>query len=91
MLRPKVDVKDFESFGFKKCKGEYGKHGCYYLCVARGCQMIFLSKCLLDVIDWNDSDERIHERANCRYNDSRTYLDIIYDLIKNDMLESVLP
>ena len=23
MLRPKVDVKEFEKYGFKKCKGSY--------------------------------------------------------------------
>lgn len=35
MLIPKTKAKEFERFGFKKCKGEYGKNGCYYLCVAR--------------------------------------------------------
>lgn len=45
MLKPKADVKKFEEYDFKPCKG-----------TAR---------------------------------DNRTYLDIIYDLIKADMLESV--
>lgn len=27
MLVPKVDVKEFEKFGFKKCKGSYGRNG----------------------------------------------------------------
>lgn len=27
MLIPKVKAKEFEKFGFKKCKGEYGKGG----------------------------------------------------------------
>lgn len=35
MLIPKVEAKEFEKFGFKKCKGEYGKNGCYYLCVQK--------------------------------------------------------
>jgi hypothetical protein len=26
MLIPKVKAKEFEKFGFKKCKGEYGKN-----------------------------------------------------------------
>lgn len=26
MLIPKVEAKEFEKFGFKKCKGEYGKN-----------------------------------------------------------------
>lgn len=52
MMKPKVSVKEFEKFGFKKCKGEYGKNGCYYLCVARGCKMLFVSDVCFDVQDW---------------------------------------
>ena len=91
MLRPKVDIKEFEKYGFKKCKGRYGKIDCYYLCVARGIKMIFVSSKILDVIDWEDTDERIHDSPNCKYRDDRTYMDILYDLIKADLLESVLP
>lgn len=91
MLKPKADVKKFEKYGFKPCKGEYGKIGCYYLCVARGCKMLFVSAVHFAVFDWKSNDPRIHKHANCRYRDNRTYLDIIYDLIKADMLESVLP
>lgn len=88
MLIPTVKAKEFEKFGFKKCKGEYGKNGCYYLCVARGIKMLFVSNVCFDVINWEDDDPRIHKAANCRYKDSRTYLDIIYELIKADMLRS---
>lgn len=88
MLIPKVEAKDFERFGFKKCKGEYGKNGCYYLCVAKGVKMLFVSNVCFDVNDWRDNDPRIHKNANCRYSDNRTYLDIIYELIKADMLKS---
>ena len=35
------------------------------------------------------TDPRIHKDANCRYRDERTYIDIIYDLIKVDVLESI--
>lgn len=90
MLRPKVDVKEFEKFGFKRCKGKYGDIGCYYLCVSRGVKMIFVSKEILDVVDWKDADPRIHKNPNCRYKDYRTYMDIIYELIKADMVESVV-
>nr|DAP18168.1 MAG TPA: hypothetical protein [Caudoviricetes sp.] len=86
MLIPKVEAKEFEKFGFKKCKGEYGKNGCYYLCVARGVKMLFVSDVHFDVMNWENEDPRIHKNANCRYRDNRTYLDIIYDLIKEDML-----
>ena len=43
---------------------------------------------IFDVNDWIDNDPRIHKNANCRYRDHRTYLDIIYELIKTDMLVS---
>lgn len=91
MLKPKegVEISDFERYGFKKCKGEYGRSGCYYLCVARGCKMLFLSRSYFDIMDWNDDDPRIHANANCRYRDSRTALDITYELIKADLLEEV--
>lgn len=91
MLRPKVDVKEFEKYGFKKCKGWYGENNCYYLCISRGVKMLFVSPVCFDVMDWKDDDERIHKHANCRYRDYRTYMDIIYELIKADLLESDLP
>lgn len=43
---------------------------------------------MFDVNEWKDDDPRIHKSANCRYRDRRTYLDIIYELIKADMLVS---
>ena len=85
MLKPKVDVKEFEKFGFKKCKYPYNE--CYYLCVARGAKMIFVSQVCFDVFDWKDDDPRIHLKPNCKYIDDRTYLDILYELIKADMIE----
>lgn len=88
MLIPKVKAKEFEKFGFKKFKGEYGKSGCYYLCVARGRKMLFVSSAIFGVNDWTDNDQRIHKDANCRYRDHRTYLDIIYELIEANMLVS---
>lgn len=86
MLIPKVEAKEFEKFGFKKCKGEYGKNGCYYLCVARRDKMLFVSPAIFSVNEWRDNDPRIHRDANCQYRDRRTYLDIVYELIKADML-----
>lgn len=88
MLRPKVDVEEFEKFGFKKCKGIPADCQCYYLCVSRGVKMIFVSPCMFAINDWKKDDSRIHKRANCKYRDNRTALDIVYDLIKADMLES---
>lgn len=88
MLIPTVPVKEFKKFGFKKCVGEYGKAECYYLCVARGTKMLFVSNSCFDVNNWKDDDPRIHKKPNCRYRDKRTYLDIVYELIKADMLKS---
>lgn len=87
MLKPKVDTKEFEKYGFKKCKGEYGKIGCYYLCVARGCKMLFVSNVYFTIMDWKADDARIHKRANCRYRDYRDAYDILYDLIKAGLIE----
>ena len=91
MLKSKVNVNEFEKFGFKRCKGTDKESNCYYLCVSRGCKMLFVSPVLFAVNEWKDGDTRIHKNANCRYRDQRKYLDIIHDLIKADMLESVLP
>lgn len=77
MLKPTQPLEDYEKYGFRKCKGLYGKNSCYYLCVSRGCQMIFLSPSIINIQPWLDNDPRIHTRPNCRYRDSRTALDII--------------
>lgn len=50
--------------------------------------MLFVSDICFDVNDWDKNDPRIHKNANCRYRDNRTALDIIYELIKADMLKS---
>ena len=50
--------------------------------------MLFVSNKCFDVNDWNDDDPRIHKKPNCKYRDKRTYLDIIYELIKSGMLKS---
>lgn len=88
MLIPKVKAKEFENYGFKRCKGTLKESECYYLCVARGCKMLFVSNECFDVNDWDKDDPRIHKNANCKYSDKRTYLDIVYQLIKDDMLGS---
>lgn len=50
--------------------------------------MLFVSNVCFAVNDWKEGDPRIHKNANCRYSDQRDYLDIIYRLIKADMLGS---
>ncbi len=43
MLKPRVRARDFEKFGFKRCKGIPKSSECYYLCIARGMKMLFVS------------------------------------------------
>lgn len=45
MLKPNCEAKEFEKYGFKRCKGTAKESECYYLCVARGCKMLFVSNC----------------------------------------------
>lgn len=90
MLVPKVKASEFKKFGFKRCKCIPKELECYYLCVAVGNKMLFVNDSFFDVMDWNDDDPRIHTRPNCRYSDMRTGLDIVYELIKADMLKSDL-
>ena len=84
MIIPIVDMKEFEKIGFKKCKKPYDK--CYYLCVARGIKMIFLSPVMVDIMKWEENDPRIHKKPNCRYRDCRTALEIVVEMAKNNMI-----
>lgn len=86
LLKPNVPAKEFTKYGFKHCKGIPKEYECYYLCVSRGCKMLFVSNLYFEVFDWKDNDPRVHKNPNCKYRDGRTYLDIIYELIKADML-----
>nr|DAP00986.1 MAG TPA: envelope glycoprotein [Caudoviricetes sp.] len=87
MLKPKVDVEEFEkSFGFRKCTGCSGLP-IYYLCIARDSKVIFVSPTMIDIQKWEHSDPRIHIVPNCKYRDHRTSIDILYQLIKADMLK----
>lgn len=86
MLKPKKSMEEFEkSFGFRMCKG-CSDLPIYYLCVARDSKVIFVSPTMLDIQDWKRDDPRIHSVPNCKYRDHRTAIDILYQLIKADML-----
>jgi len=49
--------------------------------------MIFLSPVMIDIIEWNDNDPRIHNKPNCRYKDKRTALDIVVQFVKKGMVD----
>ena len=82
MLKPTKTIETYEGYGFKKCKGEYGKNNCYYLCVSKGCEMIFISPVMIDILPWRDDDPRIHKNANYKYKDIRTALDIVCEMVE---------
>lgn len=87
-MKPVVKAENFTKYGFKKCKGMYGKNGCYYLCVNRGRKMLFVSDEYFSVSNWDKNDPRIHSKPNCKYSDKRTYLDIVFELIHDGMILS---
>ena len=47
--------------------------------------MFVSPKCFM-IEDWRKDDSRIHSNPNCKFRDSRADIDILYDLIKADML-----
>lgn len=53
----------------------------------KGVSMIFLSPVMIDIIEWNDNDPRIHNKPNCRYKDKRTALDIVVQFVKKGMVD----
>ena len=89
MLVPKVKAKEFEKFGFKRCKGIPKESECYYLCVAKGCKMLFVSDSYFDVMNWSEDDKRIHKNANCRYRDNRTAIKTKINADRNSSLNIV--
>ena len=87
MLVPLLPLKNNpEIYGFKKCKKPYDN--CYYKCFARGVKMMFLSTYMIDIIDWDDADPRIHSRANCLYRDTRTAEDYLCELIQLGVVDT---
>ena len=50
---------------------------------------MFVSPVYFDIQEWEKDDPRIHKNPNCKYRDHRTAIDILYELIKADMLKKV--
>jgi hypothetical protein len=87
MLVPlKVLKENPQQYGFKRCKKPYDN--CWYKCFARGVKMMFLSKYMIDIIDWKDDDPRIHSKANCAYRDTRTAEDYLCELIQLGVVDT---
>lgn len=89
-IRDEVDLKELEKFGFKKQPKPYIG---YYICIARGVKILMV--CQKEgnrqiIIDkWYDNDPRAHKRANCKYRSDKTVYDVLFDLIKADLVEKV--
>lgn len=86
MLMPKVKANEFKKFGFKRCKGIPKESECYYLCIARGLKMLFVSDVCFCVNDWHENDPRIHKRLIAII-EIENSIRCTYELIKADMLE----
>lgn len=87
MIKPTKPIERYTQYGFRKCKGSYGENGCYYLCVSRGNQTIFLSSLMIDIQPWSADDPRIHKNANCRYKDNRTAIEIICEMAISGLIK----
>lgn len=87
MIKPTKPIEVYKQYGFKKCKGEYGKNGCYYLCVRINHQMIFLTPFVIEVFPWAKGDPRVHKNPNCRYRDNRTALDIVCEMAIDGLIK----
>ena len=85
-LKPRVPEHEFGNFGFRKCKGEYGRYGCYYMLVRADDKMIFASKELLAVLNISDSDPRIHKNRRYLKTEGDSYC-VIKDLTEKGFFE----
>lgn len=89
-IKDNLDFKELEKFGLKKQPKPYTG---YYICIARGIKILIVCpnegnrQIIID--KWYDNDPRVHKRANCKYRSDKTVYDVLYDLIKADLVEKV--
>lgn len=84
-LKENVTEQQLKKYGFKKCKMPYQR--LYYLCIARGVKVIYIGNGIF-IQEWKEDDPRIHSRANCKYRSQDTYLDVLYFMIADSLIES---
>jgi len=89
-IKDNIDLKELEKFGFKKQpKGYYG----YYRCIARGVKVIFVlcdeAGRRIKIDKWYDNDTRVHKYPKVKYRSNIQVYDVLYDLIKADLIEKV--
>ena len=82
-IRDDIDLKELEKFGFKKQPKPFSG---YYLCIARGVQVIFVlsdgGNREISIEKWKDDDPRIHKNPNCKYRANYIAEEILFDLIQ---------
>ena len=91
MLKPTVDVSKFEKFGFKKAKGEYGKVDCYYRILPWESKIAIATPKIFEIQNYINDDPSVYksDKMNIRVNDRTRSLELIYDLIKANMLNKL--
>lgn len=92
-IKDDVDLKELEKFGFKKQPNQYKG---YYRCISRGVKIIMVlsdeagsSAREIMVDKWYDNDPRTHKRPKVKYRSNIQVYDVLYDLIKADVVEKV--
>ena len=89
-IKDNVDLKELEKFGLKKQPKPYTG---YYICIARGIKSLMVcpdeGNREIIVDKWHDNDPRVHKKANCKYRSNKQVYDVLYDLIKADLVEKV--
>jgi hypothetical protein len=85
-LKPRVPEHEFSNFGFRKCKGKYGRYGCYYMLVRADDKVIFASKEILTVFDFSNDDPRIHKNRRYLKTEGNSYC-VIKDLTEKGFFE----
>lgn len=83
-IKDTVTEKQLSEFGFKRCKKPYGQ--LYYLCLSHGSNVIFIGNGIY-IYDWNEDDPRIHKNANCKYRCRDIYMDVLYDMTMQGLIE----
>lgn len=96
-----ITIDDLKPYGFHSIKQKGFTR--WYRCVPVGSKLIMVSvadktttsdlsriitgEILID--HWYSNDPRIHKIPKCRYSDKRDVYEVLYDLIKDGLIEKV--
>ena len=92
-IKDDVNLKELEKFDFRKQPNQYKG---YYRCISRGAKIIIVlsdqagERAREIMVDkWYDNDTRAHKHPKCKYRSNIQVYDVLYDLIKADLVEKV--